>query len=1676
MRRLSDQPPPWVRSYIGIEFAERGRDRDGADCWGGVRLIYAERFGIMLPSYVDVDDNDQVGVVAAMEIGSGRWVPIDAPELVGDVGLFRAVGGRRHVGMAVDRARMFHVERGVAAAVEPWGGSVWGDRCLGWYRFGGPVDVRLRDNPFEASTARVLTVEPGATITEIVRQAGVVPASCVSVEVGGSRVSQDRWDAVRPKHGRLVTIAVVPEGGGDGSKVLRTVAVIAVVAAALVAPYALGITANATYLVGGVGGIAVPGSLAAAGVSAAVTIGGLLAVNALIPPPGPRLQEFGDAETTSPVIRGARNEFRRYGVVPVILGEHRFAPPYGARPYTEVVGDDQFLRMIFLVGYGPLEIDELKIGDTAIDEFEGVEYEIRTGDENDEPFQIYPGTIIEQSLTDTLTFAGGFVTRTGALDADELSIDVTFLQGLFQLDDSGNRQSATVQVQVEFSKTGLGVWEQPNENSPLHKRALGYLVRDPESPLDDGQVAFSGGTYTFLTKRHVIAGGGFARATAGASITYQSGTGIPGGGTTDTIAAKISDDEIELSTGLGIGSDGATDLAGFFVIQPTGTYTDQIAWSEGTEFPDDPPDYIDASGGWAWRVRGWVYAATSGTYTFAVDSSDAADVLVNHKVVASWYGSHAPAGSGGVPDFTGHNGTIELEAGWHRFAVRVETRDGTTTGAIAIGWKEPGDGAFSIIPSSKFAQKAAGTPAGLTYDLHDHSDYDGLIDVTDSSTTALRRALAWAVPEPGQQYDVRVKRNTADSTSDRVFDVVTWTALRTIRDDDPIQMPGVAAVALRIKATNQLNGVVDQFNVVARSIIKDWDGANWIRRTTTNPASCYRHVLQGAPNKRPIANAGINLTALQSWHDANVAEGYECRMVLDFDGTVWQRLADVAATGRASPGIVDGLYTVVRDIAQSTPVQHFTPRNSTGFRGRIAFPTRTHALRVRFLNQDQQYLQDERIIPDDGYAVNGLDAFGDPTNNPEAELFETIDLFGVTEAEQVWKHARYFLAVARLRPEIFEIGVDAEHLLVNRGDLVLVTHDVPRFGQDSGRIISVKLALDGDLDEITLDNSVVMDPGIDYVLRVRLEDGTSRLLAVVNEPGETDVVTIQDGNAQSSPPVTGDNLWMFGPTDLETRECVVKSIEMGSDLEAQLTLVDHAPAVHDADTGTIPPFDSGITDDPDFIDAPADPVIEQIRSDESVIVIGPGGELIIRMVITLAKPSGTKPIPNAAQVRIRPTGTNGPWKWIGPIPIENNDVSVFDVEQGVTYDIRIRVITPEGIASGWVSATHTVVGWTLAPPDVDAFSIERLNSGLRRYTWTLGDHPPDVVGVDIRYKAFDGTTPAFSSMTPLSAEPIQGSPQDFNEPPKGSWTFAIVMQDSSGNVSANPLYVNKSLGPPLQDDVAFVLDGRASEWPGTKTNCFVDNNTYLAPTDGSTWATLSSTYGISQWSDWSSWYQAVNEPIVYEHPAFDAGFSFWANPDADVIATGDVTVEVRYADTEANLALASYAEISTLSGKEVEARWWQWRITAAANASVTIPVIQDFIMYLRAETVEEVFDDLVIWTLDEPYFIGTGDFRVPITAGAYAKITTVSLGFNGTGAGWTWEVVEKDPILGPRIRLYNADGELANAIVDVIVRGIGSQIIPDPVGAAGGSPSGRIVGELDYSESENSGHVVTTHL
>jgi hypothetical protein len=311
------------------------------------------------------------------------------------------------------------------------------------------VGVTYYPHPFTvAGVAREMNV--GKSLSDMV--SAVVPEhlprQALRVYLDGHEISRAKWPRVRPKAAARVIIRCIPLGGGGGKNPLRTILSLAVMAASPVISSALtGVFgAGANFL----------GISAGRLITGGVNLLGRLAINALAPPGRPRFSG-NIKESPTLFIQGARNQALPFGRVPKALGQHRCVPPLGALPYTETAGNDQYIRMLFIWGYGPLRVSDLKIGETAIESFTDVEIETRHGYPDDAPLTLFTNSVIQNDLDVLLTQAGGHVVRTTAEDAEEISVDITFQRGLVRF--SGAQKVATsVQVELQYAPAGTDDW------------------------------------------------------------------------------------------------------------------------------------------------------------------------------------------------------------------------------------------------------------------------------------------------------------------------------------------------------------------------------------------------------------------------------------------------------------------------------------------------------------------------------------------------------------------------------------------------------------------------------------------------------------------------------------------------------------------------------------------------------------------------------------------------------------------------------------------------------------------------------------------------------------------------------------------------------------------------------------------------------------------------------------------------------------------------------------------------------------------------------------------------------------------------------------------------------------------------------------------------------------------
>ncbi|MEW6263389.1 MAG: host specificity factor TipJ family phage tail protein [Thermodesulfobacteriota bacterium] len=1372
-------------------------------------------------------------------------------------------------------------------------------------------DLALSITPHPLSTRTDLRIVPaGGSIADLLRAAGydwvlfpqVHALVTIETDFTVTPVPRDQWETTFPAAGDRLGVRVVP-GFGSGSKdATRIVLQLAILAAAIAAQQYWAASAILT-----IGGKAVLtwGNVAAAG----IMIGGSMLVNAIAPPQAPRLSTpsaYGgisgiEAAGTVYSITGARNKASYYGAIPQVLGTFRLYPPYGAEPYTEICGDDEYLRMLFIC-YGPIQINDIRIGDTPLTAFSDYEVETREGWDTDEPITLYTKDVHQEALNLSLTAAAGWLERRSPAGIDEINFDLACPQGLYQIDvNSASKLSTTVSFQAEYRAVGASSW------SPF--------------PASYQTLVVDGFTGSPATGQTVTGGTSGATGTCiGLTLATMTGT-------------QVSGDWIQVGEEVIGGTSGAHGLV---------------------------------------QTRGVLYASPLTVIT-----------TFGAFQVGETFTGVSTGGQGTVSSVS--TGSVTIHAPTKPFVTETITFSGGGT----ITASSPGNVQIS----------ASAKALGL---------------YRQNYRTVVARG----------QYDVRWRRLTADDTTGYVINSTVITALRTVTCQDPVSstlLPPMAKIALRIKATGQLNGVIDELNFLAESSLRVWGGAAWNQVLSSSPAWAYVHALTGPANLKPLDDDRLDLDMFMEWADFCEENGLEINAVVDNVGTLFKLLTDIASVGRASFSMRDNLYSVAYDGPKTVAVQTFTPRNSWGFTGTKAFPDLPHALRVRFTDKDNNYKQNERYVYADGYSESN------------ASRFETLDLWGVTDSDQAWKAGRFHMADAMLRPETFVLSADVEYLRCTRGDLVNLAHDVILVGLAYGRIKSVTVDGGGNVLTATLDETVTMEAGKSYGLGIRLDTGTTTCYSVVTAAGSTKTVEFTYPIPASAAPAGGE-LVFFGESGSESEECIVTKIEPGPDITAQLTLRHYAPAVFEADQGEIPAFDPLITWPSPSQRVPGTPVIEAVTSDESVLLRAGDGSLTPRILVSYSIPSGILPTEVVqGQFRESPDGT---WRSLPGQPVDGRQFYFESVEEGVAYDLRLRSISHEGATSAWVTVTaHTVIGKTTPPPDVEGLLLEG-----SRIVWQYDD-PGDLAGFRIKFNV--GNNRSWDSAASVSDGLVSDTFFDVSNL-FGTVTILVKAVDSGGRESSNAAILVKDLGDPITENIVLTTS-YAPDWPGTITGGSIVSGVIEADSTSQMWKPpVTGVPPLPMWSFdsalmWPGQYDALSYEAEYVHPVNLAGeslvldyaiqgegFILEYKTDSPSPIWSGVDAEPMWSADDSAPMWSPMSDYRPWPGRldDAPAQTYFFRLALAAGA--TQGQISQFDVLVDVEDIEEDCNDVAI--------SATGT-RLPITL-SYREIKQVlmTLQYDG-GSARSLEVFDKDPDLGPMIKARDGSGTLTTALVDAQVKG-----------------------------------------
>ena len=427
--------------------------------------------------------------------------------------------------------------------------------------------------------------------------------------------------------------------------------------------------------------------------------------------------------------------------------------------------------------------------------------------------------------------------------------------------------------------------------------------------------------------------------------------------------------------------------------------------------------------------------------------------------------------------------------------------------------------------------------------------------VTAAENTPQRRSYRYTVA--AGRYEVRVRRTNDKSGDARAGHVIHWAGLKAFLENTP-EFGDVTLLAVRMRATDNLSQRSARLvNVIVTRRLPVWDPeTGWSEPQPTRSFAWAFADAARATYGAGLADTRIDLAALHALDQVWQSRGDRFDAVFDQGLTVWEALTRIARCGRALPFLQGGILRIARDAPRTLPVALFGPRNIVkgSFRVQYVMPGEDTADAVTVTYFSERTWRPDEIVA----ALPNSDA--DATDKPA-----TVELFGCTGADQAMREGLYMAAANRYRRRIMTFRTELEGLIPTYGDLITVTHDLPRWGQ-GGEVV------DADGRALTLSEPLEWQTGEEaatppvHYLALRRRDGSLSGPWPVSPGGDERSVLLNED--LDLDPYTGADEerthFAFGPGEAWGLRARVMAVRPRGE-QVEITAVGEDARVHEAD-------------------------------------------------------------------------------------------------------------------------------------------------------------------------------------------------------------------------------------------------------------------------------------------------------------------------------------------------------------------------------------------------------------------------------------------------------------------------------------------------------------------------------
>ena len=434
------------------------------------------------------------------------------------------------------------------------------------------------------------------------------------------------------------------------------------------------------------------------------------------------------------------------------------------------------------------------------------------------------------------------------------------------------------------------------------------------------------------------------------------------------------------------------------------------------------------------------------------------------------------------------------------------------------------------------------------------------------------------------RYEVRVTRTDTQSDSSTSCDSIyldcikSFTKNMTTDDVKPVASPNdYKLLSVKLKATDQLNGVIDDINAICTLQARTWDGlgsgsSHWTVGNARNPASAILYLLTDRKvNPSPVDDSIIDWGSFEEFFEWCDDNNFTCDTVITGEYTNRQLCEFIASSNLAELRVQCDSISIRIDRAQNGVVQLFTPRNAWDFEMERSFEDIPTDLVVKFNDASCGYVEAERLVTAGSDGTISFDVEGDGEK-------QEIEAFGVTSADHAARLGLLRMKELRSRSRTFTWKSDIEGIVCLPGDVVMMENDNFLLGLGEARIKKIYTTSTG-IGGVLLDTQFRMETGGSYGLTIRTSTGMISSIHVVTKVGRYCRVEFRTELALDSGIEPGD-LCSMGYFTMETHKVLVTEMTPDIHRQCSFTGVDYSEEIY-GDELVIPAWVSGISEYPD---------------------------------------------------------------------------------------------------------------------------------------------------------------------------------------------------------------------------------------------------------------------------------------------------------------------------------------------------------------------------------------------------------------------------------------------------------------------------------------------------------------